>query len=429
MSCLKIPGSYNFIPAEYVINSPYSSNNIQKREDEKSIYKNIVSLNRRAPLYHINLTEENQSFVLSLKDTALRLAQNAKELYSDQADTAFSYVKSYSENPDTVSSLLISDDMERYPDTFDIKINQLACAQINASTPVPKNKLNASAGNYSFSINLLDTSYSFQYTIKGGQTNEQILNRLADFINQSKIGLYCHTEEVTDEHLQLFIESNDTGFSDEPLFNFLDTESPEGEDGLVTYYGLNQIIQDSKSASFLINGAKKESLTNEIVLNQTLQLNLLSANEENVQISYMPDSSKIIPYLNTFRKQYNHLIDIADSYSSNQGLSKKLLDLMKKIRTPFKNQLESCGISFDDGGKMQFDQNLLSEAIETKEINPLFSHEGYLGALARNTYTIQSNPMEYVDKLLITYPNISKPRFVTPYITSIYSGMFFNYYC
>ena len=40
---------------------------------------------------------------------------------------------------------------------------------------------------------------------------------------------------------------------------------------------------------------------------------------------------------------------------------------------------------------------------------------------------IAINPMHYVNKTLISYPNPNK-TFANPYVTSIYSGMMFNGY-
>ena len=38
------------------------------------------------------------------------------------------------------------------------------------------------------------------------------------------------------------------------------------------------------------------------------------------------------------------------------------------------------------------------------------------------------DPMKYVDKIIVTYKNPGK-NLVTPYITSIYSGMMMDRYC
>ena len=52
-----------------------------------------------------------------------------------------------------------------------------------------------------------------------------------------------------------------------------------------------------------------------------------------------------------------------------------------------------------------------------------------LARLSRKMQDIALNPMEYVDKTIVTYPNTSRAGFNTPYNTSVYSGIMFNSYC
>ena len=40
-----------------------------------------------------------------------------------------------------------------------------------------------------------------------------------------------------------------------------------------------------------------------------------------------------------------------------------------------------------------------------------------------------SNPMEYLDKTIITYPRSDREVYCNPYLTSMYSGLFFSSYC
>ncbi|MDK2808938.1 MAG: flagellar hook-associated protein 2, partial [Clostridiales bacterium] len=129
-----------------------------------------------------------------------------------------------------------------------------------------------------------------------------------------------------------------------------------------------------------------------------------------------------------FQSGYNAIIDLTTAYGSEQGLSKKLLSRLTDITAPYKNDLEACGLSFDDTGKMQLTDSLLTDSIESSELNPHFSSTGFLGRLGRQLNGISINPMEYVDKTLILYPNPLRTC-TSPYTASKYSGMLFNYYC
>ena len=49
--------------------------------------------------------------------------------------------------------------------------------------------------------------------------------------------------------------------------------------------------------------------------------------------------------------------------------------------------------------------------------------------LSRKSREISINPMDYINKKLISYPNPNHSKvFVSPYVTSLYSGMMFNGY-
>ena len=55
--------------------------------------------------------------------------------------------------------------------------------------------------------------------------------------------------------------------------------------------------------------------------------------------------------------------------------------------------------------------------------------DGLFAKLSRKMSDIALNPVDYVDKVIVTYPNTARAGFSNPYLTSIYSGMMFNSYC
>lgn len=55
--------------------------------------------------------------------------------------------------------------------------------------------------------------------------------------------------------------------------------------------------------------------------------------------------------------------------------------------------------------------------------------DGLFAKLSHKMSDISLNPVDYVDKVIVTYPNTAKPGFTNPYLTSIYSGMMFSSYC
>lgn len=111
-------------------------------------------------------------------------------------------------------------------------------------------------------------------------------------------------------------------------------------------------------------------------------------------------------------------------------MSKKLVRELKGVMLPYRNNLESCGIEWTDSNKLEIDESLAKQAIEDGDMQELFSNSTALVAtLLKKASYITINPIHYIDKTLITYPNFNKPGTNRPYISSLYTGLLFNYYC
>ncbi|MFA9466943.1 MAG: hypothetical protein ACERKN_22035 [Velocimicrobium sp.] len=425
-----IPSVYNYLVTNYT-NQAKQNNSIKvhKRSELRSIYNTIIKINKASPLYKVDLTKENQTYALCIKDSSLQLTETISSLYSDKDDSIFDKVKAYCEDDSSAYAHLVSDDKSQFPKPFPLKVISLATKQENESLSVPLDSMNPASGNYSFMITLDENNYSFQYKIKENTTNQETLCKLSDFINKSNIGLTCETKLGKNNTIQMHLVSDETGTTGVPIFELSDTMAPEDVPGLINYYGLNRCSTQAQNAQFEINGEDKESLSNQILLNKSLQITFLKPSTDASIVGYLPDSETILHRINQFQSEYNQIIDLAATYVSGQGTSQKLLYRLNKINKPYQNSLESCGITFDNSGKMQMDEYLSSQAIESKEMNALFSSNGYLHQVNKQLSSIIINPIEYVDKTLITYPDYANSNVSNPYVSSIYSGMLFNYYC
>ncbi len=424
------PTVYNYLLTNYMSGTNLSSSSkVHKRSELRSIYNTIIKINKNSPLYKVNLTKENQTFAIGIKDVSLQISDTAKSLYTETPTSVFNSTKAYTEDESSAFVQLVTEDASRYPDPFELKVNSLATNQANKSSNVSANTMSPAPGNYAFTVTLDETTYSFQYNIKENTTNEETLTKLSDFINKSDIGLTCSVLKTKNNMVQMKLESNETGSTGEPIFTLNDTKSPGNATGLIEYYGLNENILNPQNAQFEINGEPKEALSNQILLNKALEIDFISPSQAPARIGYLPDSEAIFSTIETFQSQYNKMVDLANAYDSVQGMSQKLLFKLQKTAAPYRNELESCGITFDECGKMQIDEFLSMQSIESKEINHLFSTNGYLNKVDKQVSSIIINPMDFVDKTLVTYPNFTKPRASNSYVSSIYSGMIFNYYC
>ena len=60
----------------------------------------------------------------------------------------------------------------------------------------------------------------------------------------------------------------------------------------------------------------------------------------------------------------------------------------------------------------------------------LFSNNSrFSNTLIKKLSDISLNPMDYLNKTVVTYPNIAAKKTLNPYISSIYCGLLYNNYC
>ena len=74
------------------------------------------------------------------------------------------------------------------------------------------------------------------------------------------------------------------------------------------------------------------------------------------------------------------------------------------------------------------DDSLLYQALEEDTDDTVQTIFNYKSALVNKTNNVVLNPMNYVNRTIVTYPNPAK-ALPNPYVTSMYSGMLFNSYC
>lgn len=422
---------YNYLISTYV---PKTNNRHDSHQpkDLKELYSQIVKKNKLSPLYKIQLTNAQQSNVITMKDTALYMKSALSALDFQETDSVFSYRKAYSSEPECAEVVISDQNQEDLPDAFTFKVNQLAASQINHGRSMRKQDAGISSGKYSFAININDYDYSFDVSISPGATNEEILSELANTINNADIGVRAYIQPEGDRFCSLNLESVRTGTDPNQnyVFSIKDTSAPNsGQNGLIGYYGLGLISQTPKNAVFEINGVKGESASNEFHMNHSLKITLHAPSESEFLVGYMNDGDKISEGLNHLKDCYNTLIDLT-SDEADGSLSKKLSRELHTSVSGFRNDLESSGITFSEDGHMEVDSFVALQSTATGDLQALFqNHSDFIQRFNSRIHSITLDPMEYINKKIVTYPNTSRPGFNNPYQTSIYSGLLFNYYC
>ena len=416
---------YNYLLTTYTPKSQ-TTNRTHKPSELRSLYSHMLKLNQKSPLYKINLSTDTQVFALSLKEASMEL----NHVMSDM-DSAFSYTKAISSQPEAAEAFIVDNNNENLPEEFNLEVHSLATTQVNTGAYVPAVRVSKApvSGSYSFTIESEEAAYEFQFNIKEYSKNEDILAKLSDFINKSQVGVKASVLREN-EKVALQLESDDTGDTGEPIFTLNDTASPNGAPGLAAFYRLNTITSKPTNSSYSINGEEHNGLTNQFILNHSLRIDLKEASEEPITIGYGPDADKTLSRLEQFKNTFNYTLQLARNFGAKQPTANRVISELKATVSSYLPELESVGLSFAKDGSLQIDEALATDAIENEEMADIFSKEkGPIHDLISKTNYITINPMNYVDKILVTYPNIGKPSIGHPYADSIYSGLLFNYYC
>ncbi len=405
-----------------------------KASELRSVVNQIAKKTKTSPIYLVRLTDAKQSYALGVKESSMLLGTGLKELADTSPDGVFSKKKAYVSQPEKAGVEIIDENSENLPDEFSLKIEHLATPQYNIGNPMHSASQSLPGGTYKFRISVLDDMYDFQYNIKKDADNAEVMNGVASFINKANIGLNVGIvpDASGDDRIRMSIVSDATGNSgDERIFTLTDRNS-DGKVGIVEYFGLNELEKGATSSKFYMDGVPKNTLANEFTIGKALKVSLKDTNmdEDSINIQYRPDSEKILTSLNKVKDAYNHMIEGSDNYAKITNRTSKLASELKYLVEPFKPEMESCGLLFEEDGTMKIDESLATQAINDGDMQKLFSADSDLSKhLLGKSESVKLDPMEYVDKLLVSYPNYTKEGVGYSYITSLYSGMLFNYYC
>ncbi|MDD6208017.1 MAG: hypothetical protein PUB10_05790 [Clostridiales bacterium] len=401
-----------------------------KSSELRSIYNQIRKVSKDSPLYLIRLTDRTQNFALSLKESSLRLHQTLESMEKKEPDSILLYQKAQSDDA-SVSAHLLSTNPDALPEEFYIEVDQVAKPQKNSGYPLYASSSGPNAGNYTFRLLTGNQQYDFRFPVGEKENNLDILTRMQQFINQSHLGIQASLDyQKGNDTVALNLESTgEQKVWDSLLFQLRDLSYP-GMSGIIEYYDLNHVTQRPSNASFLVNGTPQTATSNEVLVNKTLSLAFHEASQKPVFVHFVPDTALINQGMDELADQYNQFVGMVSTETTNNPAAGRILNILHATIQPHKNQLESAGITFDEEGYMHTDHFLTEQAAVDQDLFSLFEGSTSFGAsLSRAFAAFSLNPMEYVDKKIVTYPNFSKPGFSNPYMTSAYSGLFFNSYC
>ena len=429
-----IDSAYQYYLSTYG-NSTVSRYDTHKKSQLRDTYNKIVKTNKESPLYKIKETKNAARFAIDIKESA-RQIQNVISSLSGGGkgiEAAFSKKVASSTDDEMVEAKYIgANDESEATESFDIEVRSLAEPQVNQSNFLYSGVRDIPVGNYSFDLNTPSASYEFQFSVNDGETNRDILNKLARLINSANLGLKTEILENDNRQSALRLESSQTGLpeGEQYLFNIV----PEGTTDSRTamgILGISEITSPAKNASFLLNGKEHVSRSNTITVDKTFELKLKGIHNEGESetIGYKPSVDAVADNLQELVDSYNSIIDIATNPVGEEQQGNRLLNDMRSVTLNYNSELEAIGLCSQDDGRIKVDRALLADAISSVDAKESFSVlNAFKDALNDKASNASINPMNYVNKIIVAYKNPGH-NFAAPYISSIYAGMMLDRRC
>lgn len=404
---------------------------VKNRKELKRVYENIVSLSKRTPFCKINLSRENQEYTFGVKEAALELRTTLLDMFDPDISGFHSKTVSVSDEG-TLSARLLKDNTEDLPDIIEIKVNSLAAGQINIGRELLDNTYSLIPGEYYFDARVDDQTYSLTFIQQERTNNLETLGRMAEFLNQNVPGICAEVEgDEKRSYSRIRIASDMTGKYGERSFSFEDKKVLQN--GIAELFGMDWMAKAAEPAAFELNDQAKQAATNIFTLENMLHISLHDIGEDPVMIRITYDSSRILETADLFLSAYNRIIDCANrrmlGHTEHYGAGRLAGELML-LKEAFEEELTACGIQATEVGTLALESASAVRAAEEGGMESFFTREnGFITNLMEKAEAIAINPMEYLDKTIILYPNTMKNTLSNPYITSMYSGLFFNSYC
>ena len=119
-------------------------------------------------------------------------------------------------------------------------------------------------------------------------------------------------------------------------------------------------------------------------------------------------------------------------YRNTQSGSTHLIKEMNRITGFYQQEMEKLGIKTTAEGTLEINSEQLQESVSSMENedtqSSLKALKSFSQSMIRKSGQISLNPVSYMNKTIVAYKNPGN-NFLSPYVTSAYSGMFFNNYC
>lgn len=424
---------YNYYLTTYAPKGTVTKYDTHKKSELRGVYNSMLKLNKDAPLYILDSSKESREFAVGLKEDARALRNTIASLGGVDDAEIFNKKSAYSTDEGMVSVEYVGEDGKE-PPTIEMEVTALASNQENLGYALPSNeRAGLPNDTYSFDLSINDLSYEFQFSVREGDTNSDVLGRLSRLINNANVGVKADILEDGKGSSALRLSSENIGAPSgkENIFTVSDDNTSKAK-GAVEYLGIDYVSKAPSNAKFLLNGEERSASSNHFTIDRTYEVTLNGVHQyegQAAQIGLKTDMESMTENVGKLISGYNNFIKTASEYRALHPSSSKLMNEMDRIVSYYKGGLNSIGIDVDAEGRMNMDNDEFKSALSSDtDYSRLGAVKDFASSILRKANQISLNPMEYVDKTVVAYKNPGK-NYTAPYVSSNYSGMLFNSYC
>lgn len=429
--------AYAYYLSTYGQNRPtrYDSH---KKSDLRKVYNAIVKTNREAPLYKLSGEDEVARYAIDIKENAKAIQNVVASLSDTYGDFSDSFRRKVAVSSDeaSVGVKYVGNGTENTElENFYIEVKELSSPQINMGHFLKNDGQDFTPGSYSFDLDVSNAAYEFQFNINAGETNLDVMRKLARLVNRSSLGINATIKSgTTDEGAPasaLTLTSKQTGrTSTEPLFKITPSMDGGSTQTLDTL-GIETITQEASNSRFLFNGEELQSLSNAFTINDTFELvlNGISPEGQPAEIRFKTDVDAVADNVMSLVNAFNGILEIAQNSSAEAtGDTNKLFNEMSSVSRSRRESLGDIGLEVADNGTITLNKEKLEAAIQPDRAEKTFGRlSSFKNAIGAKADAVAINPMNYVNKVVVNYKNPGK-TFTAPYFSSVYSGMMLDRY-
>lgn len=434
---------YNQYLTTYAPQKSNSRFDTHKRSELKNVYNSMVKVNRDAPLYKFDTSEQSREYVIGLKEESRALRNGIVSILGEGSEAALGGRIAFSSDESIVSAQYVGTDEGAVEDgnevdaaskNYEIEVMEMAKPQVNLGHFLPKDEQQLEPGPYAFDVVVGGQGYEFQYNVREDETNFDIQNKLCRLINNAGIRLSSTVEEDEEGNSALRIESVQAGTAlKDGNATFSITDSLDRKvSGSVDYLGIDYVARPASDAVMMINGERTVSSSNVFLLDKKYEITINGISpQEGVAaiVGVKPDTEAAVDNISGLVGSYNEFIKAMSRYSSSPSRNSGLMMEMSNIVRNYGDEMGRIGISIEADGTLDVNRATLEDTIGSS-YNPetMDALKNFSTSILRKSNQISLNPVAYMNKTVVAYKNPGR-NYNSPYTASAYSGFLFNSYC